>query len=389
MKTLRDYVAETETWITEPAVGDSFAINIREECLIESYIVDTRADGVVIHADQRMMQLLEGYGYLMDAEDARDAVRNAVVRRIVLQHSDLLTRYGVEAVMSAVDDIADDLADVEEIGSSDVSAYVGMVKDQLGDRMGSREEMLDRRPFAEEQPDTVHAGSSQRSDDPYLLRMMDLAGVPRRVKEGDISQLEKDIADAPVKPIAAMEADDEDDITDDLDAEAMDDENLDEGVMSEIDMDLRHIAKTQRVDALVDGLRGDFGANTAQYLQNMMSEIQQQLMSRGQQDVVRDQDRMLAIMMDRIADMYDDQDLDEAEYQGRKVPLGKPMKGDVKKSKVYVKGPKGNVVKVNFGDPNMKIKKSNPKRRKSFRARHNCDNPGPRWKARYWSCRAW
>jgi len=82
-------------------------------------------------------------------------------------------------------------------------------------------------------------------------------------------------------------------------------------------------------------------------------------------------------------------DLREAEYQGRNVQLGKPMAGDVKKSKVYVKGPKGNVVKVNFGDKKMKIKKSNPKRRKSFRARHNCDNPGPRWKARYWSCRAW
>jgi len=82
--------------------------------------------------------------------------------------------------------------------------------------------------------------------------------------------------------------------------------------------------------------------------------------------------------------------LEEAEYQGRKVTLNKPMKGDVKKSKVYVKDPKtGNVKKVNFGDPNMKIKKSNPKRRKSFRARHNCDNPGPKTKARYWSCRAW
>jgi len=78
----------------------------------------------------------------------------------------------------------------------------------------------------------------------------------------------------------------------------------------------------------------------------------------------------------------------EAEYQGRKVPLGKPMRGDVKKFKVYVK--KGDkVVKVNFGDPNMKIKKSNPARRKSFRARHRCDTPGPRWKARYWSCRKW
>jgi len=80
-----------------------------------------------------------------------------------------------------------------------------------------------------------------------------------------------------------------------------------------------------------------------------------------------------------------------AEYQGRKVKLGKPFrtpKGP-KKFSVYVKNPKGNVVKVNFGDPNMKIKKNIPGRRKNFRARHNCDNPGPRHKARYWSCRAW
>jgi hypothetical protein len=82
-------------------------------------------------------------------------------------------------------------------------------------------------------------------------------------------------------------------------------------------------------------------------------------------------------------------ELDEAEYQGRKVQLGKPMAGDVAKSKVYVRKPNGKVVKVNFGDKNMRIKKSNPARRKSFRARHNCDNPGPRWKARYWSCRKW
>jgi hypothetical protein len=80
----------------------------------------------------------------------------------------------------------------------------------------------------------------------------------------------------------------------------------------------------------------------------------------------------------------------EADYQGRKVPLGKPMQGDVKKFKVYVKDPKtGNVKKVNFGDKSMRIKKSNPKRKKSFRARHNCDSPGPRTKARYWSCRKW
>ena len=88
-------------------------------------------------------------------------------------------------------------------------------------------------------------------------------------------------------------------------------------------------------------------------------------------------------------------DLHEAEYQGRKVKLGKPMQGDVKKFKVYVKNPKGNVVKVNFGQGGdakggtMRIRKSNPKARANFRARHNCDNPGPRHKARYWSCKKW
>ena len=91
----------------------------------------------------------------------------------------------------------------------------------------------------------------------------------------------------------------------------------------------------------------------------------------------------------------DESTLEEAEYQGRKVKLGKIMQGDSKKFKVYVKNPKGNVVKVNFGQGGdakggtMRIRKSNPKARKSFRARHNCDNPGPRHKARYWSCRKW
>jgi hypothetical protein len=95
-----------------------------------------------------------------------------------------------------------------------------------------------------------------------------------------------------------------------------------------------------------------------------------------------------------------EEELEEAEYRGRKVKLNKPMRGDVKKFKVYVKDPKtGNIKKVNFGhggssarkkgEKTMKIRKSNPKARKNFRARHNCDNPGPKTKARYWSCRKW
>ena len=81
-----------------------------------------------------------------------------------------------------------------------------------------------------------------------------------------------------------------------------------------------------------------------------------------------------------------------AKYQGKTVTLNDPIRTSEnpnKKFKVYVKGPKGNVVVVRFGDPNLSIKRDDPKRRKSFRARHGCDNPGPKWKAKYWSCYQW
>ena len=83
--------------------------------------------------------------------------------------------------------------------------------------------------------------------------------------------------------------------------------------------------------------------------------------------------------------------LEEAEYQGKKVTLNDPVRSSDgnKKFHVYVKNEKGNVIKLGFGDPNMEIKRDDPERRKSFRARHNCDNPGPKYKARYWSCYQW
>ena len=91
-------------------------------------------------------------------------------------------------------------------------------------------------------------------------------------------------------------------------------------------------------------------------------------------------------------DVWGDLIVEEAEYQGRKVKLNDPMRTSEdpkKKFKVYVKKDKGNVVVVRFGDANMEIKRDDPKRRASFRARHGCDNPGPKWKAKYWSCYQW
>lgn len=212
------------------------------------------------------------------------------------------------------------------------------------------------------------------------------------------------------------------DYVDDLQAEFEElvdggDQDTKEGRMSDIDIDLQSLANRGDEEDLIAALDGDLGPGTADVLQNMMEELKDELASKGMNDVINDQDKMIEMLWDKIVDEYggrDDSDEggetddnyalasagfgsdedyesieNEAKYQGREVPLGKPMAGDVKKSKVYVKNPQGRVVKVNFGDKKMRIKKSNPNRRKSFRARHNCANPGPRHKARYWSCRAW
>jgi hypothetical protein len=113
-----------------------------------------------------------------------------------------------------------------------------------------------------------------------------------------------------------------------------------------------------------------------------------------------DQDAAVVAGKEAAIDATQSFSMDEAEYQGREVPLNKPMRGDQAKFKVYVRDPAtGNVKKVNFGhggksakrlgQKTMRIRKSNPKARKSFRARHRCENPGSKLKARYWACRAW
>ena len=232
MKKLADYITEAEAWIDTPVAGDDFAFNVREDHLLETYIVEQADDRIVVYADQTMFDIMEGWGFF----------------------------------------------------------------DEL---------------------------------------------------------------------------------------------SLTEG-LSDIDIDLRDIADSGDPGRLIDALQGRMGSHTAAYLQNMMDEVEQDMERRGQRGLDMT-DRNLDMLMDRIRGMYADQGMQEAEYQGRKVQLGKPFltPGGPKKRAVYVKNPKGNVVKVTFGDPNMTIKKSNPQRRKSFRARHRCENPGPRHKARYWSCKAW
>jgi hypothetical protein len=231
MKSFRDYLAETAYAAENPVVGDTFAINIREEQLVETYVIAEDADSVTLFADDQMMAILENYGLL-----------------------------GEKMI---------------DIDGTEMNQYDYDTEEEVGEAQAKLDEFLPA-----------------------------LGAVAGGIARG---------------------------------AAALGGAALRGGATS--------------AGRLAGGMAAGAGIN--------------------------------ALSSD------DDDDVKEAEYQGREVPLGKPMAGDVKKSKVYVKNAKGNVVKVNFGDPNMKIKKSNPKRRKSFRARHNCANPGPRTSARYWSCRAW
>ena len=334
MKPLRDYLIESQQWADSPQTGDDLDIEIAPDELAEGWVVESDGRSVVIEISESAMQALEQRGML----------------------SERIGRYGA-------------------VGSSTAMGHT----------------------LAEQEPE-YSIDSKDPIDEDYLGRMLELAGMKMPVEE--TAPIQPNPNAARTDPLAAKAADLAPVGTEQDPSTAT---TIDEGVMSGIDMDLRHIAKTGREDALIDALGGQFGDKTAEYLQNMMQEIEQELETRGQQSLVADQDRMLDIMMDRIQSQYDDEDLDdldEAEYQGRKVPLGKPMRGDVKKFKVYVRDPKtGNVKKVNFGhggksakragEKTLRIKKSDPARRRSFRARHNCDNPGPRTKARYWSCRAW
>lgn len=240
MKTLKDYLIESEQWMTSPATGDDFAIELDDGVLVETYIIEVADDCILLDATPEIISAITEWAALEDTDEGDSGV------------------------------------------------------------------------------------------------IMETMGYGGLVGEGNIEDLEKNIASAAVKPIP-----------------------MEEGQMKEL---MWRDAERMTLEQFVDKY--------------------------GDEEWVRE--FWNAIMGD----------LDEAKYQGREVALNKPTAGDVKKFKVYVKDPAtGNIKKVNFGhggktakrlgQKTMKIKKSNPARRKNFRARHNCDNPGPKTKARYWSCRAW
>jgi hypothetical protein len=423
---------------------DSMDIELSEGFVIETGVVGFTEDGVIVHLDEDAMEFLDFNGVLLESEEklnedsVNDAVAEAVLNRISRQHTDLLSKFGPQAVMDAVDDIAASVGDTDEIGSSDVSIWTKQVIQGLeaghykhlhenpalmalgraaaagaGSELAGR--VADKVGLEEGGHSDVEEFKAKvsTSDDPFELVYDAISG-----KHGEtIRAAMQDMYDDVVIDFRLHPDDDFEKIIDkmldylDADSVMKEDAQLDELA------DIKRLAGQEEVDeglgkALLGGaalIAAITGVNKMEADSMMKSEPQLvQLAQMRQEAFVQNDDAKVKELDDRIQKTMDHisvtgrpvmgidglpvdprKPVGEAEYQGRKVPLGKPMQGDVAKSKVYVKKPNGKVVKVNFGDKNMTIKKNNPARRKSFRARHNCDNPGPRWKARYWSCRAW
>ena len=361
-------------------LGDDFGISFSEDFEIATEIVDILEDGVVIALDEHAIELLAAQGLNFLEGELEESV--AGPKKCWKGYRKTGTQSGTGK------NAGKRVNDCEKIGEgldeSGLQRYTGIKKYgkdgfealQKAGREGADEEekgrikdkYLKKEDHGPENPDApVNHGEYDR--------------------EGDMAKDDlRTIDDAAEELYSILQAD----------------ENLPEWVQSKITKAVDYIdtardyMKAQKYEEDVE--EGAMPASVIRIKEKirLMSDAEKKEYFKGK---TREQLQQMArrhgygensnVYAKYATDSVAEGHVDEAKYQGREVPLGKKMAGDVKKSKVYVRKPNGNIVKVNFGDKKMRIKKSNPARRKSFRARHNCANPGPRHKARYWSCRSW
>ena len=385
MKTLHDYISESETWATTPQPGDDFAIELAPDHLIESYVVETLEDGVVIEADAHAMSLLEEYGCMTEtirrygpvgsnrgvgftvAEVAAGTSPDRLMARTGMNLPHKFPRTGQTNLGNIPGtNLPDSSEQTKKYGQEQRANRPDNLKAAIRDQLGKH-----NRPNLPEQG--VAEGPKESTVE--FDRMMELAGIAKAPVEEDNSGLAQKALS--LAPVGAMGTE------------------IDEATDGTIAFQGRMI---DRGSIELDDVHSwDYPDFSDAYISYATFTDGTPL---GDDELDQFNDQYGDLVHELAYDSLHEGEIDEAKYQGREVPLGKPMAGDVKKSKVYVRDPAtGNIKKVNFGhggtsakragQKTMKIKKSNPARRKSFRARHNCENPGPRTKARYWSCRAW
>ena len=327
MKSLREYIVESEQWMSTPAEGDDFAIEMDDGTLVETYIIEVVDDCILLDSTEEINQALAEWATLEDTDEGDSGV---IMED--LGTGGMFSPLGEGAMKREMHDAAERMS-LEQF--KELYGYEDWIEEFWREANGEPTDL-------------------DENIDPIIVKALEKMpkGLSGKGLPGDA------VFDAARKALA-----------------------LEYGLMK------------MRYDTEV----------TTKYVRQLIDLYQRQAAvdKKGSYPGVdEDQDAAQVAKKELDMDAAEKLGMSEAEYRGRKVQLGKPMAGDVKKFKVYVKDPKtGNVKKVNFGhggksarragQKTMRIRKSNPKARKSFRARHNCANPGPRTKARYWSCRKW
>ena len=451
MKTFKNYLLEEEHANETPSVGDVFELEMaRDETLIETTVVEVLEDGIVINADDTVMKMFEDAGYLQEywigtaASGIGGGTKSPVGSRSPkkpkftedpLAEDDTYTDKQIKMAFGIINDprfkggnmteivrriegIADGLSDhpsvMRAIERTNVGENAqlaeGKIKELLGDvnELTHDEFKAKYNMSKDEAREKFDIKDEQELDEMSAMRrlagmMQDKENIKNtRIPSHDERRIQVDLIDLSDEEFEAKHK------MSKAQAREQFDEDMDE--MSEPTQDafeeLKDYAETsggidkeefEKAAYLVKAMGKPHLKDKAEgMLDDLIGKMDSDPRDKVIQVLARHIDLTFLKNLFKTAEV----DLDEAEYQGRTVKLNKPTRGDVKKFKVYVKDPKtGNVKKVNFGhggtsakkagQKTMSIKKSNPARRKSFRARHNCDNPGPKTKARYWSCRAW
>lgn len=362
---LRQYLAEAEVKQHIPEEGDVFAIELEDGTLLETYIIAIDNDTILLDATPKMIDVLREWADL-EGEASEVLLEGQFKEKMhqaaeSMDLADFVERFGHlfspgeaeefwRAVNDTVHEAMDEVDYKEETHNPDAGEYDyegDMAKDDLATIIRAARRLTGMLDDNENMPEWVQSKITKAAD--YVDTAADYI---ESNKEQGVAEGVGNIGNA-IK-------------------------SLYQKIYNAGDDEIDYFYHASPIFAQYwDEYEGDLDSIVAEVDPSELEVIKAELES-----------------------YVDDANLAEAEYQGRKVPLGKPMRGDVAKFKVYVRDPAtGNIKKVNFGhggtsakragQKTMRIKKSNPARRKSFRARHNCDNPGPRTKARYWSCRAW
>lgn len=380
---LKKYLTEAELAAVQPITGDEFDINIRELTNIETVVLEHSEGSITIALDETAMKMLEHCGCTFEDEDEEVDYEESISEQEEEHH------YDSDEYKESLNDIRRlSGMKIDELSPAAKQAWVDKVTDKGGWFSGPKPGSL---AGMKNDMDTVSnymkKGPEERNYSPRWKKLhkdiqdkYDRRALTVNKVQGQLSRMdESELTERPGDWLPAATG-------------------LLKAVAFLIGVPVIAMGQIYKNDLpIIDSPLGkamyDAAARGDSYAKQELNRLE----DLGVKEIPMQYLEKLSnqyLHKGKLGESAEYQilraTLTEAEYQGRKVQLGKPMQGDVKKFKVYVKDPKtGNVKKVNFGDPNMRIKKSNPARRKSFRARHNCDNPGPRTKARYWSCRKW